>query len=795
MQAHMTDYTQFEKVPYRSVFGLKRLVEFWEKKLSNGPKSEWTTQLLERIANSPLKQPLGEDGIPGEYQDLVEFMLGAAFPYSMGSTDLAAAVVPFARMPFYSTPAFKELLAGRNLDEDICINVPGGKYAVAATLQASLQILKKFYKPDLDYNRPMLITITDRESGLEKVYKIQVDNRFCDIVAKREPEPIDPHVLKFLTEKIYDLDLLLQYIRPDNFEFHGFLIMRFTDVTQEEMLSAIKCELIAKDSIGNPDIFRSIQQKLRSIMEQPDLRVGLAYFDPNNNLVLNSSSSDCWKSVAGYAPGGCDYAGSVYERSWVEKRSIAIDDVASYPYRTRIEDGLLIAGVRSVLLSPLVDGDETIGLLELSSPRPGMLTAASAAKLENALPMFTVAVKRAKAEMETGIRALIQEECTAIHPSVQWRFFQAGLRLLNQRRTDPTARLEEIVFRNVYPFFGMIDIRNSSRERNAAIQLDLQENLRMAATVLGHLSGKASLPLLDELIFRIGKHLALTNGHLSSGDEIRILEFLKGEIHPVLDHFAEDPTLGKWIQEYKSQLDPKFGVVYKRRGAFEDSLNKINSFVADIIDQAEESAQRMFPHYFEKYKTDGVEFTLYLGDSLVQDRKFNEFYLRNFRLWQLILMCSVEQQMALIRPELKTPLDITQLILVHDQPVTIRFRADERRFDVDGAYDIRYEIIKKRIDKARIKDEKDDMQRLTQPGKIAIVYSQPRMAQEYKEYFSHLRSKKLITGEVEDLELEELPGAIGLRALRITVAQPQAPRNIASEKELLKDIEQVMEFN
>src|SRR5690606_9005863 len=207
MQAHMTDYTQFEKVPYRSVFGLKRLVEFWEKKLSNGPKSEWTTQLLERIANSPLKQPLGEDGIPGEYQDLVEFMLGAAFPYSMGSTDLAAAVVPFARMPFYSTPAFKELLAGRNLDEDICINVPGGKYAVAATLQASLQILKKFYKPDLDYNRPMLITITDRESGLEKVYKIQVDNRFCDIVAKREPEPIDPHVLKFLTEKIYDLDL------------------------------------------------------------------------------------------------------------------------------------------------------------------------------------------------------------------------------------------------------------------------------------------------------------------------------------------------------------------------------------------------------------------------------------------------------------------------------------------------------------------------------------------------------------------------------------------------------------
>src|SRR5690606_37738525 len=350
-----------------------------------------------------------------------------------------------------------------------------------------------------------------RKSGLERVYKIQVDNRFCDIVAKRTPEPIDPHVLKFLTEKIYDLDLLLQYIRPDNFEFHGFLIMRLTDVTQEEMLSAIKYELIAKDSIGNPEIFTSIQQKLRSIMGQPDLRVGLAYFDPNNNLILNTSYSECWKSVAEHTPGGCDYAGSVYERSWVEKRCIAIDDVAEYPYRSKVEDALLNEGIRSILLSPLIDGDETIGLLELASPRPGMLTPAAATKLENALPMFTVAVKRAKADMETGIRALIQEECTSIHHAVQWRFFEAGLRLMNERRTDPTARLEEIVFRNVYPFFGMIDIRNSSRERNTAIQLDLQENLRMATKALERLSGKVRLPLLDELIFRAEKHLALTN--------------------------------------------------------------------------------------------------------------------------------------------------------------------------------------------------------------------------------------------------------------------------------------------
>src|SRR5690606_7257673 len=126
----------------------------------------------------------------------------------------------------------------------------------------------------------------------------------------------DPHVVKFLTEKIYDLDLLLQYIRPENFEFHGFIILKLTDVTEGEMLSSIKYDLIRKDAVSNPEMFRVIQQKLRSIFSMPDLMLGLAYFDPNNNLILNNGYEDCWKSLANTAPDDCSYAGSIYERSW-----------------------------------------------------------------------------------------------------------------------------------------------------------------------------------------------------------------------------------------------------------------------------------------------------------------------------------------------------------------------------------------------------------------------------------------------------------------------------------------------
>jgi hypothetical protein len=109
---------------------------------------------------------------------------------------------------------------------------------------------------------------------------------------------------------------------------------------------------------------------------------------------------------------------------------------------------------------------------------------------------------------------------------------------------------------------------------------------------------------------------------------------------------------------------------------------------------------------------------------------------------------------------------MAHLILVQHTPLAVRFRLDEKRFDIDGAYNMRYEIVKKRIDKARIKGSDE---RLTQPGKIAIVYSQLREAQEYQGYIDYLQARGQLTGDIEDVEIEDLDGAQGLKALRMTV--------------------------
>lgn len=109
----------------------------------------------------------------------------------------------------------------------------------------------------------------------------------------------------------------------------------------------------------------------------------------------------------------------------------------------------------------------------------------------------------------------------------------------------------------------------------------------------------------------------------------------------------------------------------------------------------------------------------YIGQSIVPDKPFSDIYLKNLRLLQLTSMAAIAKYTRLLMNGLPVPVETTQLIFIHSNSIDIKFRKDEKRFDVEGAYNIRYQIVKKRIDKAFVKNTTE---RLTQPNKIAIVH-------------------------------------------------------------------------
>ena len=111
---------------------------------------------------------------------------------------------------------------------------------------------------------------------------------------------------------------------------------------------------------------------------------------------------------------------------------------------------------------------------------------------------------------------------------------------------------------------------------------------------------------------------------------------------------------------------------------------------------------------------------------------------------------------------------IAPLILAYCTPITLRFRHDEKRLDVDGSYNVRYEMLKKRIDKALIAGSNE---RVTQPGFISIIYTRDEEASLYEKHLQYLVKKNLIEEKFEKLELDPLPGVEGLRALRVKAVQ------------------------
>ena len=277
------------------------------------------------------------------------------------------------------------------------------------------------------------------------------------------------------------------------------------------------------------------------------------------------------------------------------------------------------------------------------------------------------------------------------------------MRWAEQRQQGTPGEMEPIVFDQVYPLYGVSDIRSSSTHRNTAIQADLVAHLRLACHILqlGHRC--QPLPILAELAYHVGHHIARLEDGLGAGEEATMLDFLRREVEPVLHHIQ---AFGSDVQEqvatYHTAIDPRLGTLYRQRKDFEESVTQLNETLAAYLDQEEEKAQVMFPHYFEQHKTDGVEYGIYIGASLVEQRPFNMLYVHNLRLWQLQITCGLARLVEQRKTRLKMPLDMAHLILVQNTPLAVRFRFDEKRFDIDGAYNMRYEIVKKRIDKATI---------------------------------------------------------------------------------------------
>lgn len=783
--------------PFKSSFSLKLLIDFWRRaggeQIPDCIGTEFAARLVHDVERIPeLMNPITDLSVLKKYEKLVDSLMSAIFPPSAWDTNLQAITPPMKFKAVYCTPRFEQLFIDEDKNFDYKLSITEDQFKAGGVTAIYSGILREFYNIDMTMIMPIIRTITDSDTGLERYFKLNMDNRFTKVnLLGKLPEVTQEQVM-ILSENMYNPQVWFETIPPDLFEFEGFLTVNMFEVTDQEALSKLKFDLMDKNILLKKSGFEILETRIRTMFRNPKLKLGLASLSDDKSRLLNSGhkvgssfllSDKCMSNCL-------DYSDSIYQKALDTGMPQIIYDLEIFPEPTPVEKEIMRMGVRNILAAPLIYEGENIGIMELGSEKPGDINSINGLKLLEIVPLFSLAMKRSIEDLENKVQAIIKEKCTAIHPSVEWRFRRAALNLIEKEKTDEYAQMEEIIFKDVYPLYALSDIRNSSNIRNLSIQADLKDNLMLAKEVISSAKSYKKMPVLDHLNYRIDKRIISLQAGLHSGDEANIVSFLKNEIEPL---FTEISLYGEntknAVEKYKGILDPKLGIIYNKRKDYEESVTGLNEAIASYVEDEEEIAQDIFPHYFEKYKTDGVEFTMYAGDSISEKEKFSPVYLKNFRLWQFILMCNVAVKAENIKNKLKIQLDLAHLILAHNLPLAIRFHFDQKKFDVDGTYNVHYEIMKKRIDKAEIRGREE---RLTQPGKIAIIYTQTAEASEYRQYIEYLQVNGYLKKELEEMELEDLQGVYGLKALRVAVDfDSQVYKNNISTEELGKFVKEL----
>lgn len=566
------------------------------------------------------------------------------------------------------------------------------------------------------------------------------------------------------------LDAWGQRLCLDNYQLSGQLLLEGSDITERETIRHITGLLIDRDSILRPDKFRRINKRLRSLFRATNSLI-LGTENEQTRLFMSTERKELRATVYSLD----SLAGSHFLRAADANRVWIVSDL-SQDCQTDCERSLLHQGVRSLLLIPLVvkplksgkSSRQLAGIVGIISDRPHNFDGVDCKYAEELMPAFTAALRQA-----------IQQRFTNIHPSVEWRFLQEA------ERRSWGLPAEPIVFANVYPLYGISDIRGSSEERNRAIQGDLLEQFQLGLRVVEAVCHYQESSLGEQLRLDLLEYIAQLKERVTVDAEVTALKFLSDRLEVYLDYFAQCGSNAQAaVDIYRQSCNNDHKSVYVSRAHYDKTISKINTMLKAIWERWQVRMQQIIPHYCDVESTDGINHMIYVGESI--DSKFTIYHLRSLRYEQLRAVCDCARTAFKFQILYDTQMEVTHLVLVQDQTVDIIHDENtEKLFEVRGTRDIRYEIVKKRIDKAV---DEESRTRITQPGMLTLVYSTEEEWAEYQQYLRYLAREGWVDTEIQSGTVEPLQGITGLKFARVRVFPAPDFFTTADEQEYSPEI-------
>jgi len=731
-------------------------------------KAEFYRFLLEKIEREEaLKNDIDVDDLV-QYKDTLELIYTILTPLMANEKDLLWALsTPVPDKIFFSTDAFFDVLSLHTESKNAESELSKEKQQLQFIYR---MILNRFYNYTTILKNEILYAYTNPDTQLTQYYNINADTQFIDITYEGELPELNFELVASQIQDGNEIDHLQEVIPLSKFKFDGFTVISLTDVTLPHAIEGIRSALV--NHTYENEAYEHVIQALKTLAGDGRIEFGLLPFLMVNNKFVFDNDKDSQSILIN--------SGKKHELQ-EELFYALVDDYKDHPrpvffnnltdekiQRFPFLDVLRKNDIRSYSFFPIYYNNQLAGVMEIYSKQDLEVDDKLISRLHSALPLLGQLMQYRIEEFNLQMDEVLKDKFTALQPSVQWKFNEVVWDFVKRSKGKKKAQeIETVTFKGLYPLFGAIDIRNSTVERNFALKEDLKVQLAKLSETLTALRLIVHLDLIDKILFNCKDWLKKIDDFISSSEEALLNEFLELEVYPVLTHIEKGHGgTAEIIGDYFKFINPVHGEAFEHRRTLETSMQFINNAVGEYLEEAQKTLQSSYPCYFAKFRTDGVEYDIYIGQDIAPDQPFDLLYLKNIRLWQLTAMVEVARLTNSLVSQMPRALLTTQLIFIHSNPIDISFRNDERRFDVEGAYNIRYEVVKKRIDKVLVKGTAE---RLTQPGKISLVYFNTYEANEYREYIKYLQEQGFLQDDLETLDLEELQGVSGLKALRVGV--------------------------
>ncbi len=546
------------------------------------------------------------------------------------------------------------------------------------------------------------------------------------------------------------LQAVLEQLSPQTYQASGTILIEGVDITEREVAQRLIQLLLDRESILEPTRFHQVNVLMQRLFRAQDSLILTVENDVAR--IYTDLDAPIWTETL--YPVATLQASPLFQTA-CDGKVLPVPNLMP-PWATPFEQVLGDRGAKSVLMLPLMVqspqlqiSSRLFGLVALVSDQVDGFDTIDQHHAETLVPALIVAM-----------RQTVQDGFSNIHPSVRWRFEEEA-----ERRSlglPPQA----ITFTNVYPLYGISDIRGSSKARNQSIQTDLLAQLRLGLAVVDAIAATDAGAFIQQLRLDVITHIEDLEQSVTVDAEVTLVRYLQRHLEDHFDYFRQcGPAAAAAIATYLAAQNPDHGCVYNARAAYDQMIHHINQALMETWQQQQRTMQQITRHYCDIEATDGIDHMMYVGASI--DGTFTDFHLHSLRYEQLRAVCACARTSFALKAHHDTEMDITHLVLVQDTTVDITHDENtERLFEVRGTRDTRYEIVKKRIDKAI---DAYAQTRITQPGCLTLVYSTVEEWSEYQEYVRYLQREGWVDLPVEQGSVEPLQGVTGLKFARVRV--------------------------